>query len=120
AERALDRGQSLRRRRQGPRQRGQTPRGQALMWRPVAWWNGLVRQKRTGWLIIAVSVFYIAYFLKSRLFAPGVPIQPKEWVWFALSFAGIMLGTVNIRMAEMRARNQETMPLVDPEKLRRR
>ena len=25
------------------------------MWRPVAWWNGLGRQKRTGWLIIAVN-----------------------------------------------------------------
>ena len=26
----------------------------------------------------------------------------------------IMLGTINIRMAEMRERNQKTMPLVDP------
>ena len=88
--------------------------------RAIAWWNGLGRQKRTGWLIIAVSCFYIVYFLKSRLFVPGAPIQTKEWVWFALSFAGIMLGTVNIRMAEMRESNQQTMPLLDPEKLKRR
>ncbi len=89
------------------------------MLRAIAWWNRIGRQKRTGWLIIAVSVFYIIYFLKSRLFAPGVPIQTKEWVWFALSFAGIMLGTVNIRMAEMRERNQQTMPLIDPDKVRK-
>jgi hypothetical protein len=89
------------------------------MWRPIAWWNGLGRQKRTGWLIIAVSVFYIVYFLKGRLFMPGEEIKTKEWVWFALSFAGIVLGTVNIRMAEMRERNQQTLPLVDPDKVRK-
>jgi hypothetical protein len=90
------------------------------MWTPFAWWNALGRQKRTGWLIVAVSVFYIIYFLKERLLSPGLPIQTKEWVWFVLSFGGIMLGTVNIRMAEMRERNQETMPLIDPEKLRKK
>ena len=52
------------------------------MWRPFAWWNGLRRQKRTGWLIIAVSMFYILYFLKGRLLAPGGPIADKEWVYF--------------------------------------
>ena len=31
----------------------------------------LSRQKLVGWLIIAVSVFYIAYFFKARLFAGG-------------------------------------------------
>jgi hypothetical protein len=90
------------------------------MWAPFAWWNGLGRQKRTGWLIVAVSVFYIVYFLKTRLFVGGEPIKNKEWVWFVLSFAGIMLGTVNIRMAEMRERNQKVMPLVDPDKVRKK
>jgi hypothetical protein len=88
--------------------------------RAIAWWNGLGRQKRTGWLIIAVSVFYIVYFLKGRLLAPGAPIQTKEWVWFTLSFVGIMLGTVNIRMAEMRERNQKTLPLIDPSQTKKR
>jgi hypothetical protein len=41
-------------------------------------------------------------------------------VWFVLSFGGIMLGTINIRMAEMRERNQQTMPLIDPEKIRKK
>jgi hypothetical protein len=88
--------------------------------RAIAWWNGLGRQKRVGWLIIAVSVFYIVYFLKTRLFVGGDPIKTKEWVWFVLSFGGIMLGTVNIRMAEMRERNQQTMPLVDPSKIKQK
>ena len=32
----------------------------------------------------------------------------KEWVYFVLSFVGIMLGTINVRMADMRERNQQT------------
>jgi hypothetical protein len=88
--------------------------------RAIAWWNGLGRQKRTGWLIIAVSVFYVVYFLKGRLFTPGAPIMIKEWVWFTLSFIGIMLGTINIRMAEMRERNQQTLPLVDPSQIKKK
>jgi hypothetical protein len=86
--------------------------------RAIAWWNGLPRQKRTGWLLIACSVFYIAYFLKSRLFAAGNPIMTKEWVFFTLAFVGIMLGTINIRMAEMRERNQSPLPLIDPDRVK--
>jgi hypothetical protein len=88
--------------------------------RAIAWWNGLGRQKRTGWLIIAVSVFHILYFFKGRLFAPGAPIMTKEWVWFALSFGGIILGTINIRMAEMRERNQQTLPLIDTSRVQKK
>jgi hypothetical protein len=89
------------------------------MLRAINWWNRLGRQKRTGWLIISVSLFYIFYFLKSRLLSPGPPIMTKEWVYFGLSFGGIMLGTINIRMAEMRERNQQPLPLVDPDKIRK-
>jgi hypothetical protein len=88
--------------------------------RAIAWWNGLGRQKRTGWLIIAVSLFYILYFLKGRLLAPGAAIMTKEWVWFTLSFVGIMLGTINIRMAEMRERNQQALPLIDASKIKKK
>ena len=90
------------------------------MWAPFAWWNGLGRQKRVGWLIIWLSVFYIAYFLKARLFTPGNPIMTKEWVYFVLSFGGIILGTVNVRMAEMRERNQKTLPLIDPSQINKK
>ena len=36
------------------------------------------------------------------------------------SFIGIMLGTINIRMAEMKERNQKTLPLIDPNQNPRR
>jgi hypothetical protein len=90
------------------------------MWRAVLRWNAASRQRRTGWLILTISLVYILYFLKARLFAGIVPIATKEWVYFALSFIGIMIGTINIRMADMRERNQRTMPLVDPDKIKNR
>ncbi|HTS40073.1 MAG TPA: hypothetical protein VMH84_05995 [Xanthobacteraceae bacterium] len=78
--------------------------------RLIAWWNGLGRQKRVGWLIIIVSAGYILYFVKTRLFADGPEITRKEWVSFLLMFVGVMLGTINVRMAEMRERNQSLAP----------
>ena len=90
------------------------------MWAPFAWWNGLGRQKRVGWLIIGLSVFYIFYFLKGRLFAGGGAITTREWVYFVLSFGGIMLGTINVRMAEMRERRQDVMPLVPPDQIKKK
>ena len=89
------------------------------MWRAMLRWNAASRQRRTGWLIMAISVIYILYFLKARLFAGGIPIATKEWVYFGLSFAGIVIGTINIRMADMRERNQQTMPLIDPTKIKK-
>ena len=89
------------------------------LWAPFAWWNGAVRQKRVGWLILALSIFYILYFLKARLFAGGDPIANKEWVYFVLSFFGIALGPINVRMAEMRERNQRVLPLVDPDQVKK-
>jgi hypothetical protein len=65
------------------------------------------RQRLVGWTLIALSVFYILYFMKARLFAGGEPIAKKEWVYFVLSFVGVLLGTINIRMAEARARGQK-------------
>ena len=84
------------------------------MFAPFTWWNGLSRQKRIGWLIIIISVGYVLYFAKTRLFAVGPEISRKEWLYFILTFVGIMLGTINVRMAEMRARNQKILPLIDP------
>ena len=78
-----------------------------------AWWNGMGRQKRTGWTIIIVAVVYILWFLKARLFETGPEISRKEWLYFIAMIGLVMVGTVNIRMAEMRERNQKTMPLGD-------
>ena len=72
------------------------------------------RQKRTGWTLVIVALAYILYFLKVRLFAAGTEITNKEWFYLGAMFVLIMIGTINIRMAEMKERNQKTMPLIDP------
>ena len=76
-------------------------------------WNARSRQKRVGWLILIMSIGYALYFFKARLFADGSEITRKEWLHFVLTFVGVILGTINIRMAEMRERGQKALPLVD-------
>jgi xanthine/uracil/vitamin C permease (AzgA family) len=78
-----------------------------------AWWNGMSRQGRTGWTLVTVGVCYLIYFLKTRLFEIGPPITGREWFYVVGMAVLVMLGTINIRMAEMRERNQKIMPLVD-------
>ena len=79
-----------------------------------AWWNGMPRQGRTGWTLVVVATVYILYFLKARLFETGPAITGKEWFTCIAMLVLIMLGTINIRMAEMRQRHQATLPLIDP------
>ena len=64
------------------------------------------RQKRTGWLLVAVSTLYLAWFVKVRLFSAGLPIERREWIYFAGMIVILMLGTANIRMAAMRERRK--------------
>jgi hypothetical protein len=80
----------------------------------LTWWSGMDRQKRIGWLIVIISVGYALFFVKTRLFGDGPEITRKEWIYFVFTFVGIMLGTINVRMAEMRERNQKTPPLINP------
>ena len=68
------------------------------------------RQKIVGWVLVIVSIGYIAYFLRVRLFAPGPMIEKKEWVQFIGSIVVLMLGTINVRMAAMRQRRRERAP----------
>ena len=70
----------------------------------------LSRQKLVGWILIVVSVAYIAYFLRVRLFTPGPVLERKEWVQFIGSFVILMLGTINVRMAAMRERRRKGSP----------
>ena len=79
-----------------------------------AWWTGMPRQGRTGWTLVVFGTGYILYFLKARLFETGPPITNKEWLIGVGMIVLIMLGTINIRMAEMKERNQKIMPLIDP------
>jgi hypothetical protein len=68
------------------------------------------RQQVIGWILIVVSVAYIAYFLRVRLFTPGPIVEKKEWVQFIGSFVILMLGTINVRMAAMRLRRRKGSP----------
>ena len=79
-----------------------------------AWWNGMPRQGRTGWTLVVVGVVYVLYFIKARLLETGPAITGKEWFTFIAMLVLIMLGTINVRMAEMRQRRQGILPLVDP------
>ena len=79
-----------------------------------AWWNGMPRQGRTGWTLVVFGVGYLLWFFKARLTEIGPEITRKEWFYFIAMLVLIMLGTINIRMAEMRERRQGTLPLVDP------
>jgi xanthine/uracil/vitamin C permease (AzgA family) len=82
--------------------------------RLYAWWNGMARQGRTGWTLVVFAVGYLLWFGKARLVAVGPEISRKEWFVLVGMLVLIMLGTINIRMAEMKARRQGTLPLVDP------
>jgi len=61
------------------------------------------RQARTGWLLIIISALYLVWFIKVRLFADGLPIEKREWVYFVGMSICLMLGTANVRMAALRA-----------------
>ena len=65
------------------------------------------RQKRTGWLLIIISALYLVWFIKVRLFADGLPIEKREWVYFVGMSICLMLGTANVRMAAMRAEKRK-------------
>jgi hypothetical protein len=68
------------------------------------------RQKLIGWILIVVSTAFIAYFLRTRLFAPGPIIEKKEWVNFVGSVVCLFLGTINVRMAAIREQRRKEMP----------
>ncbi len=60
------------------------------------------RQKLIGWVLIVASAAYLAYFVKLRLFEPGLPIVKREWLQVAGTIVTLMLGTMNVRLAAMR------------------
>jgi Na+/melibiose symporter-like transporter len=68
------------------------------------------RQKRTGWLLVTVSGAYLLYFLKARLLTAGLPVEKKEWIYFAAMIVCLMLGTANLRLAAARERRKKSGP----------
>jgi hypothetical protein len=65
------------------------------------------RQRLIGWILIVVAGAYLIYFLKVRVLEPGPLLERKEWIQMIASLIGLMLGTINVRMAAMRARGQK-------------
>jgi hypothetical protein len=66
------------------------------------------RQARTGWLLIIIAALYIVWFIKVRLFAEGLPIEKREWIYFVGMSVCLMLGTANVRMAALRAEKRKS------------
>jgi hypothetical protein len=79
----------------------------------------MARQGRTGWTLLIVSTVYLLYFAKTRLFETGPEITRKEWFYVIAMLVLMMLGTINIRMAEMKERHQKTLPLIDTTRRRK-
>src|SRR5947208_16444531 len=77
----------------------------------------LSRQKLVGWILIVVSVAYLAYFLRVRLFTPGPILERKEWVQFIGSVVLLMVGTINVRMTGLRERARKGQPESYPRRL---
>jgi hypothetical protein len=55
---------------------------------------------------MVVSGAYLLYFLKVRLLTAGLPIEKKEWIYFAAMIVCLMLGTANLRLAAARERRR--------------
>jgi hypothetical protein len=65
------------------------------------------RQKLVGWILIVVSAVFIAYFVKVRMIETGPAIEKKEWVQFIGSIVILMIGTMNVRLAAIRAQRRK-------------
>jgi hypothetical protein len=63
----------------------------------------ITRQKIIGWALVVVAGGYLVYFLKVRLLTAGLPIEKKEWVQFVGMVVCLVLGTINVRLAALRA-----------------
>ena len=68
------------------------------------------RQKVVGWILIIVSIAFIAWFVRVRLLDVGPVVEKKEWVQFIGSVVILVLGTINVRMAAMRERRRKGSP----------
>ena len=68
------------------------------------------RQKLVGWILIVACVAYLAYFWRIRLLEPGPRLSNNEWVKAVGSIAGLVIGTINVRLAAMRERKRKGSP----------
>jgi hypothetical protein len=66
------------------------------------------RQKLVGWILIVFGGAMLIYFLRTRLFAFGPPLERKEWFYFIAYIVLLMIGTMNVRLAAMRERQRSS------------
>ena len=64
------------------------------------------RQKITGWVLVAVSAAYVAYFLRVKVLMPGPLLTGKDWFNLITAVAVLIVGVANVRLAAMRERNR--------------
>jgi hypothetical protein len=65
------------------------------------------RQKIVGWILVVVTAAYILYFIRVRLLVPGPVVTRSEWFNLIACVIVLMIGTINVRMAAMRARKDK-------------
>jgi hypothetical protein len=65
------------------------------------------RQKIVGWILVVVTAAYILYFIRVRLLVPGPVVERSEWFNLIACVIVLMIGTINVRMAAMRARKDK-------------
>ncbi len=64
------------------------------------------RQKIVGWILIIVSVTYLAYFWRIKVMMPGPLLTGRDWFSFITSVACLIIGVANVRLAAQRDRRQ--------------
>ena len=64
------------------------------------------RQKITGWIMVIVSVGYLAYFWRIKVMEPGPLLTRRDWFNLITAIAVLIIGVANVRLAAMRDRRQ--------------
>jgi hypothetical protein len=64
------------------------------------------RQKVTGWILVAVSAVYIAYFFRIKVMTPGPLLTRQDWFNLITAIVVLIIGIINVRLAAMREQNR--------------
>ena len=64
------------------------------------------RQKITGWIMVIVSVGYLAYFWRIKVMEPGPLLTRRDWFNLITALVVLFIGIINVRLAAMREQNR--------------
>jgi hypothetical protein len=62
------------------------------------------RQKITGWIMVIVSVGYLAYFWRIKVMEPGPLLTRRDWFNLITALVVLFIGIINVRLAARRER----------------